>query len=177
VIVPPGKFVGIVSEERETMAQCFFTGRHILATNGKAAAIVPVEPDGRGVDIPGYVSPQVLDEARKRSRKVTRHWEPWIRLGECITFPDGATAPRTPADGRFPKFSKIVRKPLRRARRSEPTVKLDVGLLYNLVQAIQANPGEPLTVALWVDPHGGPVFVRGVGKQEGKAYGLLMPLI
>lgn len=161
-------FRAAVSGESKEIVETFayFTGREMIATNGRMLAIVPVRADDG--DVPGLVSRKALEEARKLDRKGKEIQvllqETDQKIGQDITI-------KRVVDLAYP-FQKIE-KTMQDAEDaiSLTEISLDPDLLVRLADAM----GTRGAVKLRVCGRGQPIEVIPL-EGDRLSRGLLMPI-
>lgn len=139
----------------------------VVATNGKALAVVPVELEDGDTD--GHIPTAALAHYRKLSKK--HHEEVSLKLNGTAHVHDyrdsvSASYPR-PGDLRFPDWRDIREDKKLFSTPVTVTIKLDAALLHKLAQAVGND-----WVTLEIRSNKDAVKVNG----DRGAYGLIMPI-
>lgn len=139
----------------------------LIATDGRAMAILPVEPGEH--DVTGYVSEKALAAARKLVRKGE---QVTVQCNGACTLTDGASFPRPFADDsgvKYPQWRQVLPDA---TRESKLRVTLDPALLARLASALGVEDGQGVTLEFGKDEFE-PVRVTG-GTAGGIGVLMLM---
>ena len=141
---------------------------NLIATNGKALAVIPVELEEG--DVAGYVATEGIKQARKADKRAEF---PSMKLNGNLKLSNGVEMPRTtlPAGTEFPKWRQVMPKD----EGYNVEFAFDAKLLYELAQAMGSD-----TVVLKYKAFGLPLLVRPNGVYGTspcvEARGVLMPI-
>lgn len=166
--------------DRENLSQPFFTGRHIIATDGSILAIVPVKVDK--ADIPGRLDGKLLANFRKQGSK---YQDVVFGLGpeEQVQPLSGLKGPR-PEINQHPQLGTIIRN----ARQGRPgenqclKVKINPWQLVKLAEGIGVekkgrNSGVELNLHFKKGDEVAGWAMEVLPLDSGnKAFGILMPI-
>lgn len=165
---------------REAFLDISPDGAKLIATNGKAMAVIPVEvsPD----DHAGYVSKDVLKAARKAAGRLT---DVQVALNGAAQLPNGITMPRDgeAKDSQFPNWRKVWPN-----FEGKPTVTLaiDAHMLAKLAEAMGTTgvkltvcpqqEGESFVRPVLVSPCGSGDYSQRISPACPEAKGIIMPI-
>ena len=152
--------IASTDETRPFIGHPFLTGSKLVATNGQALVVIPIELSEGDAD--GYVTAAALKLARKGSDN------PEIRCNGTLTLSDGTQLPRPGAQGKpFPDYRQCVPK-------DPPTLAIafSVKNLRALGDALGAQH-----LVLEIKDATSPVIVRPAGYRVPvqEAFGVLVP--
>lgn len=138
--------------------------KHLVATDGRMLAIVPVELDKKDDRGSGAIAPSVIIDARKKAR---RSDDLFISMNGTFQHVDGMTAPRISAEdaGVYPNYLQLIPK--------DPAIKNKVTLNPEMLLSLARALGDSKSITLeFQDVSGHPAIIA----RNGDAIGLLMPL-
>ena len=124
---------------RESLANPYLDGTHLVASNGRALIALEIERDAEDVD--GWVS----IEALKASRKTEKAWD--VKTVGCngtCTLTDGRSYPR-PLEGttsRFPNWRQVIPEG---GSFPQAHVAFDPRMLLDISKALGSEEGVKLT--------------------------------
>lgn len=164
------ELIASTDDTRYTITAPYLEGDRVIATNGMAMVVLPIEREENDTD--GHIQSEAFKTARKQLKNLSE--SQFVANGQ-ITYADGSTAPRVKDMGNFPQWKQVV-PPIDRPVGFK--VALDAELLLKLADALGAMPDEnkkngkivTLTFknelsAIVVTPH-----------TDTKAMGILMPV-
>lgn len=167
-----------INPKYDSIANPYFSGKHLVATNGKAIAYIPADElqmDPQHPDTPGYIPISAIKEARKQKRAA----EGYVSAISDKAVVDGTKAeyPRNPRNHEFPKVALAENFALENHAKNHIKISINPELLWNLAQAIGAETGVGLEIPC--DETGVPNLdgIKVVGKfNHSQAHGVLLPL-
>lgn len=159
------KIEAIASTEqaRISITEPYLKGDRLIATNGKALVVLPVEREEGDVD--GYVTADALAAARKVGHKTELAQ---IKCNGLYALANGATMPRdTMLEGcNFPNIEQVI--PTNTEGRK--IIALNAKLLADIAKALDAD-----NLRLEIAGENEAVIVRG-SRADSKAFAVLMPV-
>lgn len=147
----------------------------LTASNGKGLASIPVE--AHAGDTPGMIGAKHFKTARKIAGRKN---DPIIRANGDVTFGDGSTGPRRSdlEDPTFPDVEMVAKGPKEARKGKNPTVVLDVAMLKDIADALDADPKGIYAgcVKLWIEGDSKAIYIEPCDPNGPKgSYALLMP--
>lgn len=142
--------------------------RRMVATNGHAAVVVPVEiEDG---DTSGHISVESIIAARKVAPERKRqHKTIRVAANGTLVLNNGASFPRSIL-GTYPNIDMVI------PQRTYDTISIDAERLLELAQAICLQGETPMvTIHLSEDRNSGMRVERLKGDSDKGAFGVIMP--
>ena len=173
MLIPNGKVEGVVSDEvtRFSLTEIRYDveGKRVIASDGKMAVVVPVEPEEG--DATGMVNPDVFRRARKIAGK---RGTPRVTLNGNATFTNGETCPRSSLEPetRFPDIDAVTQSAIE-AGEKPSAVCLDAELLITLAKAV--GNGDDCRIELWFNGDDA-MLVKPYVNRGVNSYGVLMPI-
>jgi hypothetical protein len=160
-------------ELRPALKHVFFTGTHLIATDGVSLAKIPATSDDG--DTPGYIQPQVFKEARKASKGFAFCT---MAVNGCIRLQNGTQYERTKEDPQYPNVQQIIDPA---ADNQGTRVAINAALLLKLAQALGSDTVElvlpeqkGVTRAIAVYPIDSEKYSKT--SKRGEGIGLIMPV-
>jgi len=147
----------------------YLQGDKLIATNGRAIVVLPVEREEHDTD--GYIPAKALAAARKLAKRDMAH----LAANGCITLKDGSTMPRDNLGGAvFPNWQQCVPK------EPEQSHPVRIGFNVKLLAEIAAAMGTE-TVCIRIQDEKSPIMVYPTGatrmnEASPNAVGVLMPV-
>lgn len=166
------KIEGITSTQRgrECLAEPYLTGDKLVATNGCALVVIPIDRDPQDAD--GWISHKALAGARK----LAKHDKANILANGCFKLTDGTQLPRPDMQGmKYPNWEQVVPKTPMETHKT--AIRINAELLYKMAQAMGTD-----SVVIRIQDEKSPVMVypAGINMREdetaSKAVGVLMPI-
>lgn len=138
----------------------------LVATNGHAMVMVPVGIDDG--DHAGPVSSEALQAARKAAGKSNDMAS--ISVNGAQVIPGGPTFPRPP-EVEFPKYTAVIPEYPDECVR----ISFNPWLLMQVVEAMGVDKGLPIILTLASVDKSGTLDPIKVTRDDGGAYGVIMP--
>lgn len=170
------KIEAIASTERgrEAIAEAYLTGDKLVATNGLAIVVLPVERDPQDSD--GWISHKALAGARKQAKRNKAE----VIANGCLKLADGTQLPRPDMqDMKFPNWEQVI--PKNTAETHKTVIRINAAILADMAAAMGTD-----CVTLHIKDELSPLMVYPATPAPGNfvrpdetamdAKGVLMPI-